>query len=130
MVGWDKCNGSHVPSSCYHSIVKLFSCFFSQTIAKQRHYSFLLLLQQGMIRTPQDLFLVHPLPARLGLEKNKTRAHVIQRRSLTPLQPLGMAMTEEERPEKWCGVKGVLSIIGRYYAMEINFHLDNVLRFV
>ncbi|XP_029192648.2 A disintegrin and metalloproteinase with thrombospondin motifs 6-like isoform X2 [Acropora millepora] len=61
---------------------------------------------KGMIRTLQDLFLVHPLPARLGLEKNKTRAHVIQRRSLTPLQALGMAMTEEERSEKWCGVKG------------------------
>ena len=83
-----------------------------------------------MIRTLQDLFLIHPLPARLGLEKNKIRAHVIQRRSLTPLQALGMAMTEEERSEKWCGVKGVLSIIDIHYDMEINDHFDNVLRFL
>ena len=83
-----------------------------------------------MIRTPQDLFLVHPLPARLGLGKNKTRAHVIQRRSSRPLQALGMAMTNEERSEKWCGVKGLLPMIDRYNDMEIADHIDSVLRFL
>ena len=36
-----------------------------------------------MILTPRDLLMVHPLPKRLGLEENKTRAHLIHRRSLT-----------------------------------------------
>ncbi|XP_068740001.1 A disintegrin and metalloproteinase with thrombospondin motifs 6-like [Montipora capricornis] len=38
---------------------------------------------QGMILTPQDLLMVHPLPERLGLEENKTRPHLIHRRSMT-----------------------------------------------
>ena len=66
----------------------------------------LLLLQQGMIQTPQELFMIHPLPDRLGLEKNRTRAHVIHRRSVTPLQALRKAMREENRPDEWCGVEG------------------------
>lgn len=66
----------------------------------------LLLLQHGMIQTPQELFMIHPLPDRLGLEKNRTRAHVIHRRSVTPLQALRKAMREENRPDEWCGVEG------------------------
>ncbi|XP_068740000.1 A disintegrin and metalloproteinase with thrombospondin motifs 6-like [Montipora capricornis] len=61
---------------------------------------------QGMIRTPKDVFMVHPLPDRLRLEKNKSRAHVIHKRSLTPQQALRKAMTKEERSDEWCGVKG------------------------
>ncbi|XP_067058083.1 A disintegrin and metalloproteinase with thrombospondin motifs 6-like [Acropora muricata] len=61
---------------------------------------------QGMIQTPQELFMIHPLPDRLGLEKNRTRAHVIHRRSVTPLQALRKAMREENRPDEWCGVEG------------------------
>jgi len=61
---------------------------------------------QGLIRTSQDVFMVHPLPDRLGLGKNKTRAHVIHRRSLAPLQTLRKAVEEEERSAGWCGVEG------------------------
>jgi len=62
--------------------------------------------QQGLIRTPEDVFTIHPLPDRLGLEKNKTRAHVIHRRSTTPLESVGKALKIEKRSENWCGVEG------------------------
>ncbi|KAM7430783.1 disintegrin and metalloproteinaseith thrombospondin motifs protein [Porites harrisoni] len=61
---------------------------------------------QGLIRTPEDVLMVHPLPDRLGLEKNKTRAHVIHKRSLAPHQTLRRAMQDEKRSAGWCGVQG------------------------
>ncbi|XP_022805551.1 A disintegrin and metalloproteinase with thrombospondin motifs 6-like [Stylophora pistillata] len=62
----------------------------------------------GMIRTPQDVFMVHPLPDRLKLGKNNTRAHVIHRRSLSPAHAhsLAQALEEEKRSDSWCGVEG------------------------
>ena len=62
--------------------------------------------QRGLIRTPEDVFTIHPLPDRLRLEKNKTRAHVIHRRSTTPLESVGKALKIEKRSENWCGVEG------------------------
>lgn len=62
--------------------------------------------QRGLIRTPEDVFTIHPLPDRLGLEKNKTRAHVIHRRSTTSLESVGKALKIEKRSENWCGVEG------------------------
>lgn len=62
-----------------------------------------------MIRTPQDVFMVHPLPDRLKLGKNNTRAHVIHRRSLSPAhaQSLAQALEDEKRSDSWCGVEGI-----------------------
>lgn len=62
--------------------------------------------QRGLIRTPEDVFTIHPLPDRMGLDKNKTRAHVIHRRSTTPLESAGKALKIEKRSENWCGVEG------------------------
>lgn len=62
--------------------------------------------QRGLIRTPEDVFTIHPLPDRLGLEKNKTRAHVIHRRCTTPLESAGKALKIEKRSENWCAVEG------------------------
>ena len=47
--------------------------------------------------------MVSPLPDRLGLQKNGTRAHVIYRRSL---DDLGKALNLEKRSANWCGVEG------------------------
>ena len=63
--------------------------------------------QQGLIRTPEDVLMLHPLPDRLGLEKNKTRAHVIHKRSLAPQKTLRRAMQDEKRSAGWCGVQGI-----------------------
>ena len=62
-----------------------------------------------MIRTPQNVFMVHPLPDRLKLRKNNTRAHVIHRRSLSPVhaQTLKEALEEEKKSDSWCGVEGI-----------------------
>lgn len=60
---------------------------------------------RGLIRTPEDVFTIHPLPDRLGLDKNKTRAHVIHRRSTTPLESAGKALKIEKRSENWCAVE-------------------------
>jgi len=62
---------------------------------------------KGLIRTPQDVFVVHPLPDRLKLGKNNTRAHVIHRRSLSPMrvQSLVEALEKEKRSDSWCGVE-------------------------
>lgn len=60
---------------------------------------------RGLIRTPEDVFTINPLPNRLGLDKNKTRAHVIHRRSTTPLESVGKALRVEKRSENWCGVQ-------------------------
>ena len=62
-----------------------------------------------MIRTPQDVFMVHPLPDRLKLGKNNTQAHVIHRRSLSPAhaQSLAQALENEKRSDSWCGVEGI-----------------------
>ncbi|KAJ7334354.1 A disintegrin and metalloproteinase with thrombospondin motif 6 [Desmophyllum pertusum] len=60
---------------------------------------------RGLIRTPDDAFTINPLPDRLGLEKNKTRAHVIHRRSTIPLESVGKAHKVEKRSENWCGVE-------------------------
>lgn len=62
--------------------------------------------QRGLIRTPEDVFTINPLPDRLGLGKNKTRAHVIHRRSTTPLESAGKALRVEKRSANWCGVEG------------------------
>lgn len=54
--------------------------------------------------------MVHPLPDRLKLGKNNTRAHVIHRRSLAPMhaQSLKDALEEEKRSDSWCGVEGII----------------------
>lgn len=65
--------------------------------------------QRGLIRTPDDVFMINPLPDRLGLERNKTRAHVIHRRSTSSLEDLGEALRVEKRSENWCGVEGECS---------------------
>ena len=73
------------------------------------HFVFLLYSQKGLIRTAQDVFVVHPLPDRLKLAKNNTRAHVIHRRSLSPMrsQSLAEALEKEKRSDSWCGVEGI-----------------------
>ena len=81
---------------------KFFSQFFFSVCFYNNEYT-----QQGLIRTPEDVLMVHPLPDRLGLEKNKTRAHVIHKRSLAPHQTLRRAMQDEKRSAGWCGVQGM-----------------------
>ena len=81
---------------------EFFSQFLSSVCFYNNEYT-----QQGLIRTPEDVLLVHPLPDRLGLEKNKTRAHVIHKRSLAPQQNLRRAMQDEKRSAGWCGVQGI-----------------------
>ena len=81
---------------------KFFSQFFFSVCFYNNEYT-----QQGLIRTPEDVLMVHPLPDRLGLEKNKTRAHVIHKRSLAPQQNLRRAMQDEKRSAGWCGVQGM-----------------------
>ena len=71
--------------------------------------------QRGLIRTPEDVFAVHPLPDRLGLEKNKTRAHVVHRRSATPLESVGKTLKIEKRSDNWCGVEGWYFNVNRIY---------------
>ena len=73
------------------------------------HSFFLRSPQKGIIRTQQDVFVVHPLPDRLKLGKNNTRAHVIHRRSLSPMraQSLEEALEKEKRSDSWCGVEGI-----------------------
>ena len=85
---------------------EFFSQFFSSVCFYNNEYT-----QQGLIRTPEDVLMVHPLPGRLGLEKNKTRAHVIHKRSLAPHQTLRRAMQDEKRSAGWCGVQGMFQII-------------------
>ena len=85
---------------------EFFSQFFSSVCFYNNEYT-----QQGLIRTPEDVLMVHPLPDRLGLEKNKTRAHVIHKRSLAPHQTLRRAMQDEKRSAGWCGVQGMFQII-------------------
>ena len=81
---------------------EFFSQFLSSVCFYNNEYT-----QQGLIRTPEDVLMVHPLPDRLGLEKNKTRAHVIHKRSLAPHQTLRRAMQDEKRSAGWCGVQGI-----------------------
>ena len=85
---------------------EFFSQFFSSVCFYNNEYT-----QQGLIRTPEDVLMVHPLPDRLGLEKNKTRAHVIHKRSLAPHQTLRRARQDEKRSAGWCGVQGMFQII-------------------
>ena len=85
---------------------EFFSQFFSSVCFYNNEYT-----QQGLIRTPEDVLMVHPLPDRLGLEKNKTRAHVIHKKSLAPHQTLRRAMQDEKRSAGWCGVQGMFQII-------------------
>ena len=74
--------------------------------------------QQGLIRTPEDVLMVHQLPDRLGLEKNKTRAHVIHKRSLAPQKTLRRAMQDEKRSAGWCGVQGIFWIIKTFILLS------------
>lgn len=62
--------------------------------------------QRGLIRTPDDVFAINPLPERLALESNKTRAHVIHRRSTSSLEDFEEELGVEKRSENWCGVEG------------------------
>ena len=55
--------------------------------------------------------MINPLPDRLGLGKNKTRAHVIHRRSLTSLGILEGAMDLDKRSDSWCGVEGTDNVM-------------------
>ncbi|XP_074606449.1 A disintegrin and metalloproteinase with thrombospondin motifs 6-like [Acropora palmata] len=60
---------------------------------------------RGVIHTPEDIFMITPLPDRLKLNTNETRAHLIHRRSLSDLENLGDALKVEKRSEDWCGVE-------------------------
>ena len=92
---------------------KCFSQFFFSVCFYNNEYT-----QQGLIRTPEDVLMVHPLPDRLGLEKNKTRAHVIHKRSLAPHQTLRRAMQDEKRSAGWCGVQGIFGIIKTFILLS------------
>ena len=81
---------------------EFFSEFFFSVCFYDNEYT-----QQGLIRTPGDVLMVHPLPDRLGLEKSKTRAHVIHKRSLAPQQNLRRALQDKKRSAGWCGVQGI-----------------------
>lgn len=54
--------------------------------------------------------MITPLPDRLKLNTNETRAHLIHRRSLSDLENLGDALKVEKRSEDWCGVEGKLRV--------------------
>ena len=92
---------------------KFFSQFFFSVCFYNNEYT-----QQGLIRTPEDVLMVHPLPDRLGLEKNKTRAHVIHKRSLAPQQNLRRTMQDEKRSAGWCGVQGIFEIIKTFILLS------------
>ena len=92
---------------------RIFSQFFFSVCFYNNEYT-----QQGLIRTPEDVLMVHPLPDRLGLEKNKTRAHVIHKRSLAPHQTLRRAMQDEKRSAGWCGVQGIFEIIKTFILLS------------
>ena len=66
----------------------------------------ILFSQRGLIRTPDDVFAINPLPGRLTPESNKTRAHIIHRRSTSSLEDLEEELGVEKRSENWCGVEG------------------------
>lgn len=94
------------------------------------HSFFLLFPQKGFIRTPQDVFVVHPLPDRLKLAKNNTRAHVMHRRSLSAMrsQSLAEATEKEKRSDSWCGVEGIQKNLIWILVIWINFvHLSLVI---
>ena len=92
---------------------EFFSQFFFSVCFYNNEYT-----QQGLISTPEDVLMVHPLPDRLGLEKNKTRAHVIHKRSLTPQKTLRRAMQDEKRSAGWCGVQGIFWIIKTFILLS------------
>ena len=62
-----------------------------------------------MINTVDDLLMVSPLPHRLGLHKNNTKAHLIYKRSTRYPDILRRALEKEDRADHWCGVKGEIN---------------------